>query len=514
MHHLFCQAVFFGAAAAWLLLPLSFVELGSLEEPQDMPALSPVLEFTVPRNSLAYWLMLELYFLSFFLAAFGFLYSVWINPFRQIEVPNLQRAIEKRRHLMQGKLFFRCITKGNNPVLVCETVRSAEHALRNVPVDLWTIEVVTDKAHGSIEAANVMEIVTPKNYQTPNGAKYKARSLHYAVQHSKAEVCDWIVHLDEETQFNETTVCHMLHHCNKQDEMLKVCKTKKHGNIAQGVILFGTGKIENWMTTLMDSFRVGYDHGLVRWQYEQNDVWVGMHGSFFLVPNSVEMQVGFDGGPTKSITEDTYFAFKAAGEGVRFNFIEGEMFEESPFSLRDFIWQRERWARGLIFLLFCSELPLSKRLFLGYFILMWLTSGCTAVFSLFVTFQFSDGIIAFLTLLTCFFSIWPYLLGFALQYQSSDGVFRYGLVAIGQVLVIPIGMLSEGIASILGLGYVLKSILIDDDNGFYVVKKRNSAEIHKKKNRTKVALDTSAADADLLLEEGTMGFKYNRGRRR
>ena len=93
---------------------------------------------------------------------------------------------------------------------------------------LFIVLVHLDRDH---LGKNAREIVVPTHYKTPTNAKYKgkqiffstsiasffslaplshcicvARALHYALEASLAAPTDWIVHLDEETRFNEQTI--------------------------------------------------------------------------------------------------------------------------------------------------------------------------------------------------------------------------------------------------------------------------------------------------------------------
>jgi egghead protein (zeste-white 4 protein) len=72
-----------------------------------------------------------------------------------------------------------------------------------------------------------------------------------------------------------------------------------------------------------------------------------MHGSFFIVNSLVERKMGFDLGGKGSITEDAYFALMCADRGVKFEWVEGFIREQSPFTLKDLIKQRRRWITGL-----------------------------------------------------------------------------------------------------------------------------------------------------------------------
>ena len=58
-----------------------------------------------------------------------------------------------------------------------------------------------------------------------------------------------------------------------------------------------------------------------------------------------ERKISFDNGPDGSVAEDCFFGMKAYAEGYTFNFIEGEMWEKSPFTMWDFLQQRKRWMQ-------------------------------------------------------------------------------------------------------------------------------------------------------------------------
>ena len=74
---------------------------------------------------------------------------------------------------------------------------------------------------------------------------------------------------------------------------------------------------------------------------------VGMHGSFVLTPARIEREITWDVGGHGSITEDAYFALVAMDRGVRFDWVEGFVREQSPFTLLDLLKQRRRWFCGL-----------------------------------------------------------------------------------------------------------------------------------------------------------------------
>ena len=138
-------------------------------------------------------------------------------------------------------------------------------------------------------------------------------------------------------------VCHVLEHCLKEHQ-LYARGGQKWGHIGQGVIVYNTTEIESTLCSLADTIRVGDDFGKFALQYRMfEDPLIGMHGSFVVCQNAVEIDFGFDHGVEGSITEDTFFAMHIASHGVKVKWCEGHMFEQSPFNVEDFAKQRCRW---------------------------------------------------------------------------------------------------------------------------------------------------------------------------
>ena len=71
-----------------------------------------------------------------------------------------------------------------------------------------------------------------------------------------------------------------------------------------------------------------------------------------------ERNVSYDNGPDSSVAEDTYFGILAASLGYSFSFIEGDMWEKSPFTIKDFLHQRKRWLQGILLVAHSSKIPL------------------------------------------------------------------------------------------------------------------------------------------------------------
>lgn len=73
-----------------------------------------------------------------------------------------------------------------------------------------------------------------------------------------------------------------------------------------------------------------------------------------------ERRVTFDHGPDGSVAEDNYFGMVALREGYSFDFIEGEMWEKSPFTIYDFLQQRKRWLQGILLVVHSPHIPVSS----------------------------------------------------------------------------------------------------------------------------------------------------------
>lgn len=80
----------------------------------------------------------------------------------------------------------------------------------------------------------------------------------------------------------------------------------------------------------------------------------------FKFQTGAERRVTFDHGPDGSVAEDNYFGMIALKEGYSFDFIEGEMWEKSPFSIYDFLQQRKRWLQGILLVVHSPHIPVSS----------------------------------------------------------------------------------------------------------------------------------------------------------
>lgn len=393
-------------------------------------------------------------------------------------------------------LYIRYVTRGTIPRLVANNAKRATEILleSGIPRGMWRVEVVTDNKLDldlQISDPAVYEIVVPSSYRPPNGALYKAKALNFAIAASPAGPMDWVVHLDEETRFDVDTIRAILYHCGRETYLTRVEKSQKWPKIGQGPILYGRAMTDrsvagedvgngNWLTTLADSGRVSDDCGRYRIQYEQGEVWAGMHGSFIVIANCVEQDVTFDHGVEGSIAEDAFFALLARSRDVRFAWIDALMFEQSPFTIIDFVKQRARWLVGGLRVVKSSRIPLRLRILMklltGLWALMPLTYAALIVSVLFGSNDLEQSLqnhyyYRILLPLLAALSMWNYVFGFFVTFSVRRiGLFRYTVLLYMQLILSPIFGLMEVAAVSYALWNFAKLSV-----GFHVVEKDNRA---------------------------------------
>lgn len=387
-------------------------------------------------------------------------------------------------------LYLRYVTRGNNPHLVARNVRRAISVMHNcdVPWDMWHIEIVTDIAMDFDNffpdprtSTHVTQVVVPDSYVPPHGTKFKARALQYTIHHSAARLHDWIVHLDEETTFDEDTIRAVLHHCTDESTRTFVHKRQRWPRIGQGLLVYGhflpdaddldgdndgdvfdmdmdvnvtsttttTSPHPPWVLTLADCGRVADDCGRFRLQYEFGAVWGGMHGSFVVVNNSVERFISFDHGADGSIAEDAFFALSARANGVRFAWIDALMFEQSPFTWYDLIKQRARWLVGGILVVTSSAIPWYTRSTMAILILAWVCMPFTyptlvaCNLLLHASPFWFNAVVSTLTAI----SVWNYVLGFIVSFQWYRlGPIRFVTFLAALLALLPCFAIAESLA--------------------------------------------------------------------
>ncbi len=190
--------------------------------------------------------------------------------------------------------------------------------------------------------SDVRVITVPEDYRTPNGSRFKARALHYALQNSPISDHTWIVHLDEETQPTSSGIKGICKFIRKAESTGRL-------KIGQGSLLYHREWERHPFLTLADIGRTGDDFARFHFQNRLGITLFGLHGSYIVVRNDIEKATGgFDFGPHGDITEDAFWAMKAMQLGIRCAWVEGYLEEQSCMSFSDFLRQRRRWFQGLV----------------------------------------------------------------------------------------------------------------------------------------------------------------------
>ncbi|MCL4127227.1 UNVERIFIED_CONTAM: hypothetical protein GTU68_043156, partial [Idotea baltica] len=277
-------------------------------------------------------------------ALFNFLGLLSFNAFPE-------RAKLKGSPLLAPFVCIRVVTRGDFPDLVRQNVQRNLATCQRVGLQKFMMEVVTDRHIDLPKNQRVRQVVVPPTYQPLSGALFKARALQYCLEESVNILSDseWIVHLDEETIVTESSV----------RGILNFVMDGKH-QFGQGLITYANENIQNWFTTLADSFRVSDDMGKLRFQFKVfHKPLFGWKGSYVVTQVGAEKQISFDHGPDGSVAEDNYFGMVALREGCSFDFIDGEMWEKSPFTISDFMQQRKRWLQGILLVVHSPSIPVS-----------------------------------------------------------------------------------------------------------------------------------------------------------
>ncbi len=275
------------------------------------------------------------------------------------------------------KLIVAYVSRGNQPATLKQSSSVTQALLEELGVN-YTIEVVTDveipfENRLNLLDGEVLYYVVPSGYQTDRGARYKARALQYLLE-QRIERLDgredednvWILHLDEESIITPECMVGIRDHIHKYD------LRRTTGAIGQGEIMYNSRHYgDNLLITGIDAVRTGHDLGLFRLAFKTHLPLIGMHGSYVLTPASIEREITWDVGGTGSVTEDAYFALAAMQRGVTFDWVEGFIREQSPFTIRDLIRQRRRWFCGLRLVAFDPELKFRTTCFLRLTVMVW-----------------------------------------------------------------------------------------------------------------------------------------------
>ncbi|KAE8750437.1 Egg head [Frankliniella occidentalis] len=360
--------------------------------------------------------------------------------------------------LLAPFICIRVVTRGDYKELVKNNVSRNMKQCLEAGLENFLIEVVTDKPIGLPQHRRTRELVVPTSYQPKSGALFKSRALQYCLEDGVNILTDndWIVHLDEETLLTENSIRGILNF---------VLDGKHH--FGQGLITYANEDVVNWITTVADSFRVADDMGKLRAQFTVfHKPFFSWKGSFVVTLASAERQVSFDNGPDGSVAEDCYFAMRALDQGYSFAFIEGEMWEKSPFSVWDFIQQRKRWLQGILLVVHSQAIPWRTKWLLAVSCYSWVTLPLVTCKVVLAT-MFPLPCPAALNMLCAFIegmNLYMYIFGVIKSFSVYRfGVLRLILCIIGTLLIIPFTLVIENIAVIWGV--------LGRKHKFYIVNK-------------------------------------------
>lgn len=369
-----------------------------------------------------------------------------------------EKVTLKGSSLLTPLICVRIVTRGDYPQLVRDNVARNMARCSEAGMDNFLIEVVTDKVIGLPNHRRIREVVIPSSYKPRTGAMYKARALQYCLEDGVNILADndYIVHLDEETIMTVNSIRGIINFIldGKYD-------------FGQGLITYANDKVINWITTLADCIRVADDMGKVRAQfYFFHKPVLSWKGSFIVSRVEAEKHVSYDNGIKGSIAEDCYFAMKAYQLGYTFNFIDGEMWEKSPFTLRDYIEQRKRWVQGLTLVVLSPEISWRYKFWLSMSLYAWITMPLT-ISNVLLSLVFPIPIPIWLNCICIFVGAVNLYMYFFGAFKSIPlhriGVFNYGLCLIGLMLAVIVDTVMQTFAVMKGVFGSKKS--------FYVVKK-------------------------------------------
>lgn len=166
------------------------------------------------------------------------------------------------------------------------------------------------------------------------------------------------------------------------------------------------------------------------------------------------------------MAEDCFFAMRAFSEGYSFNFVEGEMWEKSPFSLWDFVQQRKRWLQGILLVVHSNRIPVRNKFLLAISCYSWVTMPLSTSNVILAALcpipcpPLMDFLCAFIGAVNIYMYVFGVVKSFSLY---RFGMFRFILCICGALCTIPVNVLIENVAVIWGL--------FGNKHKFYVVNK-------------------------------------------
>jgi egghead protein (zeste-white 4 protein) len=372
----------------------------------------------------------------------------------------------------------RVVTRGTYPELVSKNVVKNIDVIKSCGITKFVLEVVTDEPLYINETLdeykqNYVETVVPENYRSKCDTRKKARALQYCLEEGVSTLSkdDYVVHLDEETLLTTDSMNGIINFINEGNHM-----------IGQGIITYGMLPcpsspsftwVQHHLCTIADSVRVSDDVGKNKTQFKLlHKPYFGMKGSFVVTKFEAERKVTWDFGPAGSVAEDAWFGLRAIDLGYSIDFIEGDMLERSPFTLYDFIKQRQRWMQGLFMVAFLSPIRIKTKLFLIISVSSWLVSPLYSVLIILQKFVLINppGLIITIQRFMEVYFVYLHIVGYMRQFEFS---FRKFVFLIPNIAI---GCLSNAILENAATILAIKCLCQGDCYDFHVVQKEIVAD--------------------------------------
>lgn len=358
---------------------------------------------------------------------------------------------------------WRIVSRGTNIDALRSTIERCQKEMSRTPLFDYVIEVVVESGTNFLllpDSADVVYLVIPDDYATPNGSLYKARALQYALENSKLPAKAWLVHLDEETQPTSSGIKGISKMILEEEETGRL-------RAGQGAILYHRDWKKHPIMTLADNVRTGDDFARFHFQHKLGVTVFGLHGSYIVVRNDVESAIGFDFGPVGSITEDAFWALVLMESGGRARWCDGYLEEQSTQSLGDFVKQRRRWYQGLLKVSLYAPVKLRWRTCLGINTLLWTFAPFAAFYTL-VHFAYGFEVRPWIRLMAnlsyaSFTTL--YLIGLKVNMDEHGitGWWRRTFWTFAQLMLTPFFSVLEGVGVFMA---IVKPV-----DGFHVIKK-------------------------------------------
>jgi cellulose synthase/poly-beta-1,6-N-acetylglucosamine synthase-like glycosyltransferase len=297
------------------------------------------------------------------------------------------------------RMIFQITTIGNMRI-VQDSINNINRICKEVGYENYRIDVVSE-VDESFDGA--VTIAVPQDYATFNKAKYKARALHYAVEQREKNAEDsadiWIFHLDDESMITKQGLLSILDHADNNRQP-----------IAGGLITY-PNKINEGskLVKYLDAVRPTFCFSCCAMSgSNKKPNW--LHGSNLLLRADIEKSIGWDFSNT--CAEDSLFGHMAYKKyGGIFGWHGGVLEEQSPFTFRDFVKQRQRWIKGNIENL--NRLGLWEKAKTAYSLVSWFL-----------------GAASFITLLPTFFIHQSYPI-FFIPFLVLNTTILFGVYQIG-----------------------------------------------------------------------------------